>query len=120
VETRLPPEVTNGNPLPGRLEPKEKQMVLWYDGQPPADFSKRGLWKSWLALAPHSGVWTFAVRAQGAGIWELEVDGVLVARGSGTAAAPAFVRLVQGQHGVRLRNRGGAFKLEAIEVAAVK
>ena len=66
----------------------------------------------------HSGVWTFTVLAQGAGIWELEVDGVPVAPAAAWRAAA--VRLVQGQHGVRLRNRGGSFKLDAIEVAAVK
>ena len=86
--------------------------------EPLSTFDHRGQWKSWLALAPSSGVWTFTVRAQGAGVWELEVDGVPVARGSGAAAAPAAVRLVHGQHGIRLRNRGGSFKLEAIEVAA--
>ena len=63
---------------------------------------------------PASGVWTFAVKTQGEGGWELELDGVRVGAGA-AGAEPIPVRLVRGLHGVRLR-AAGAFTLSGIEI----
>jgi hypothetical protein len=115
---RLPAEAVNGIALPGRLETRSEQLAFsgfaW--GSSASDFPKRGVWKSWLAVAPTSGVWTFAVKAKGDGVWELEIDGTVA--GSGSGAGSTVVRLVKGQHGIRLRDRSGSFSLDGIEVSA--
>ncbi|OGV64950.1 MAG: hypothetical protein A3K19_10490 [Lentisphaerae bacterium RIFOXYB12_FULL_65_16] len=114
LASRLPAEETNGIAAPCRLEPKDVVRWSWSDNGFAGAFGKRGEWRSWLARVPASGVWTFAVKTQGEGGWELELDGVRVGAGA-AGAEPIPVRLVRGLHGVRLR-AAGAFTLSGIEI----
>jgi hypothetical protein len=81
-------------------------------------FSKRGEWQSWLGLVPATGTWNFTVQARGDSPWELEIDGIRVAGGpeaSSASGVPCAIRMVKGQHGIRLR-AGGPLTLESISV----
>ncbi|MGA2619600.1 MAG: hypothetical protein ABSF26_18475 [Thermoguttaceae bacterium] len=59
------------------------------------------------------------IKEDGTGLWAVVKMPALAGgdKASAAAATSCFVRLVQGQHGVRLQNRGGKFKLEAIEIS---
>ena len=122
LSARLPVEVDNGNLLPTTLAGNNLitkwgfWWTKWDQNAAKGLYDTRGQWSTWLILAPHSGDYTFNVDTQGEGTWELEVDGIPVAHGA-SAAAPFTVRLVKGQYGVRLRNRGGSFTLKGIKVA---
>jgi len=117
LNDRLPAEADNGLPVPAELTPAN--VVRWQssDSRFKGALRERGKWASWLIVCPKTGAYEVKVNATGDGKFEVEADGrrIDMAR-TGRPGAPFRVALTKGQHGIRIRNAGGSFTVQRLEV----
>lgn len=107
AQTDLPETPRNGLTAPCRLVPGNVRLHV---GAPAAVLSGPAAWCSWNVVVPETGSYEFTRTTTGAGPYELEVDGEVLAAGQARTLTP-------GLYGVRAVGLSGTRAVEEIGVA---
>ncbi len=114
LSNTVPPASNAGIALPATLA--AANAIQWTWQKPAAQLSRPGVWLSWIVCnrGPHQRVYHVQVQASGSGRYDLFVDGRELAANALAKALPIAVRLTPGDHGILVRNAGGAISIEAV------
>ncbi len=111
----VPPASNAGIALPATLS--STNAIQWTWQKPVAELGRPGAWLSWIVCnrTPHTAVFHLKVQASGNGRYDVLVDGrELVANQPVAHEVAVTVHLAPGDHGILVRNAGGAMSIQAV------